>query len=253
MLLAVFFVLAMANLRRKETRAKRMGQVRKARFISDYVMSKYNDIYTEAEQIFNFLSEKNPKKKDVRKTEEFLRMTTEYHSYNEYYSRLKCTTRNCTTPKTTPTNENNMVLNITLMSREETSRKQHEIPSVDLPQAEIPPVDLPQAEIPPVDLPQAEIPPVDLPQAEIPPVDLPQAEIPNDMYEGLIEELRNDPDLKRIFDDDFPYVETRQEEVETHLEEADNETQHSNDDMWDAFDISNQQTPLELELSRLGF
>ena len=246
--------------RRRETRLVRMNEIRFSRFLADYVKAKYNHIHMEAVHVFNDISEKNPGKKDMRKTIEFLKMTTQYTSYNQYYARRKESSDSG--PGTVPISNDNMVLNITLMSREE-AEKQHEIPSSDFPEAEK------QHEIPSSDFPEAEK------QHEIPSSDFPEAEtegeitqmvIPQDVYEGLLEELRSDPDLYRLFND-FPDSETQQVDIETQqvdietrqvdipVDIPDNETQQgdSNDDMWDAYSIDNEQTPLERELSLLGF
>ena len=241
--------------KRREARGARMDETRHARFIADYVKSKYNHIYTEALHFYNDIQEKNPGKKDLRKTVDFIRMTTQYTSYSQYYKRRKESSNS--RPKTAQINDN-MVLNITLMSHQESSKTQYEIPLSDFHEAEIqheiPLSDFPeveiQHEIPLSDFPQAEIqheiPLSDFPEAEIQ-HEMPQTVIPEDMYESLMNELRMDPDLHRIFND-IPDNEIQADIPDNEIEQGDN-----NDDMWDAFNIDNEQTPLERELSQLGF
>ena len=109
----------MPNLqRRKETREARNGRYRRAMFITDYIQAKHKEIYTEAEQAFDTLQQKNPHKKDLRKTVDFLRLTTPFRSRCEYYNRNKGL-------KKKQLRNDNMVLNIQLMR---TAENLHTLP-----------------------------------------------------------------------------------------------------------------------------
>ena len=93
MLLAVSFVSYFAMetpdklKRRKELRTKRDVEGRHARFIAEYVRIKHAGVYREANCCYNTIREKNPDKKDARKTDEFTRLTTQYQSRRAYYLR----------------------------------------------------------------------------------------------------------------------------------------------------------------------
>ena len=268
--------------RRRKVRAEYTDKNRHARFISEYVKARHNHVYMEADQFFRDIRERNPHKKDMCKTEEFLKITTQYTSYAHFYKRRKTTpkkpenkdnmVRNIAPKK--PKNMDNMLLNITLMSCEETSTKnQDETPLPAIPeletQDEIPPPAIPeletQDEIPPPAIPELET-QDETPQLVIPELETqdetPQLVIPEHVYKELLQELRNDPDLYRIFNDmDIPDNENQQTDTTVDNDDMnipDNESQQtdttvSNDDMWDVFNIFNEQTPLERELLRLGF
>ena len=261
--------------KRRKVRSVYTDKNRHARFISEYVKARHNHIYMEADQIFRDIRERNPRKKDIRKTEEFLKITTQYTSYAQFYNRRK------TTPKN-PENKDNMVrniapknpkimdnmqLNITLMPCGETSTKnQDEIPPPAIPELETPQLVIPELETQD-ETPQLVIPELETqdetPQLVIPELETqdetPQLVIPEHVYEDLLQELRNDPDLYKIFNDmDIPDNENQQTDTTVDNDEMDNESQQtdttlSNDDMWDVFNIFNEQTPLERELLRLGF
>ena len=57
--------------RRREKRQESGAQLRKDRFISDYILHKYNKVHTEAEDFYNALRILYPNKYDLRKTAEF--------------------------------------------------------------------------------------------------------------------------------------------------------------------------------------
>ena len=256
--------------KRRKVWANRMDETRHARFITEYVKAKYNDIYTEALQLYNDIKEKNPTKKDPRKTLEFLRITTPYTSYTEYYKRQKGSSNS--SPNTLQISNDNMLLNVELMplshirqvgiplshGREAESHgpeaeshgpeaKSHG-PEAEShgPEAEShgPEAEShgPEAESHGREAeshgPEAES---HGPEAES---HGPEAEIPimsQDMYESLVAELRKDPELQRIFED-----------IPDEFYNPDNEDMSYNPDMWDSFSID-EPTPLEVELSQFGF
>ena len=95
---------------------------RHARFISEYVLRKHPQLYAEADAFHNQLRAANPGKRDLTKTHEFLIKTTKYTDYRDFYSRKKLKVhrqQTVTTTTTTTTNhENNMELNIELLTPE---------------------------------------------------------------------------------------------------------------------------------------
>ena len=218
----------MSNLqRRRELRVKRTEENNHARFISRYIKAKHHDIYTEADQAYWSVREKNPARKDMTKTVDFLKMTTPYTSYPVfYYSRRKETRKNKdnTPPKKTK-NTYDIVLNIPLISAQEIPTRNdetqppdiHEMPTRD---DETQPPDIHEM---PTRNDETQPPDIhEMPQ----PLGIPkqQLDIPGPVYEDLLQEINQDPDLYRIFNDmDIPDI----------------------DDMLD--------TPLERELNQLGF
>ena len=57
--------------KRQETRRKKIVTDRLDLFIASYVQNKHPAIYTEAEQFYNVLRQRNPNKLDLRKTDAF--------------------------------------------------------------------------------------------------------------------------------------------------------------------------------------
>ena len=256
--------------KRRKVWANRMDETRRARFITDYVKAKHKDIYTEALQLYNDIRGKNPTKKDPRKTIEFLRITTAYTSYTDYYKRGRRSSDS--SPNTLQIRNDNMLLNVELMPLSH-------LPKVGIPLSRGPEAEShgpeaeshgPEAESHSPEAeshgPEAES---HCPEAESHSPEAeshgpeaeshgpeaeshspeaeshgPEAEIPimsQDMYETLVAELREDPELRRIFDHipDEPY-------------NPDNEDMFDNADMWDSYSID-EPTPLEVELSQFGF
>ena len=233
--------------KRRERAAKRTDKVMHASFISEYVRIKYNDAYKEADRVYYDIKEKNPNRKNMLKTVDFLQLTTPYSSYPVYYYSRRKTAREArrnkgdSTPKRTR-NTDNMVLNIDLIPSDEIPAHTHEIPPPAIEQHEIPPQTpaIEQDEIPPQTpaIEQDEIPPQPpaIEQDEIPL----QLDIP--AYEAILQELRQDPDLYRIFNN---------------FNTPDNDDDMdipSNEDMWDVITTAaNEPTPLERELSQLDY
>ena len=206
-----------------------------ARFISQYVKAKHNHIYMEADQFFKDIQERNPGKKDPSKTDEFVKFTTPYSSRYQYYNRTKSLPA-----KRKRQHNDNMALNIQLMTLDGIAGTQHESPPLDIPEPparhESPPLDIPE---PPA---RHESPPLDIPE---PPArhESPSLDIPEHVYEELLQEIRKDPDLHAIFND-------MDIQTDEYLQTS---STGDNDDMWDVFNICNETTPLESELLRLGF
>ena len=96
--------------------------------------------------------------------------------------------------------------------------------------------------------------PVSVPPAsdvEIPPVSpTVDLRIPNDVYEGLLKELREDPQLCAILNDFNPPDIGEIVDVEDNTDIGEIVDVEDNTDMWDSYD---QQTPLERELLFQGY
>ena len=228
------------NRRRREKRHARTDEIRKARFITDYLRAKYNHIYNEATQFYNNVIERNPGKKDPRKTIDFLRTTTEYTSYNQYYSRPKqlssqqkntdTTPRQTSNTDTTPRQTSNTVeavLNIPLIPAREIQSSSDEgiSDNEDIQHSDGTNDDTSNS--------------VQETQQQQPPVIVDQELVISDsVYQDILQTLRQDPDLNMIFND--------MDILENEEIRYDHDDDRSND-LWDSFNIS-EPTPLEREL-----
>ena len=190
----------------------------------------------EADQTYKYIQRENPQKKDMRKTNEFMRITTPYKTLRAYYER--------TGRKKAGSNqqhEDNMVLNIELIPFQGT---QHETPPPET-QHEAPPPET-QHEAPPPET-QHDPPPPET-QHDPPPPEIQhetqQLLLPDHLFEELLQEIRKDPDLSNIFND--------MDNLDVECQQVSNtEGEGGDDDMWDVFNICNEPTPLELELVHL--
>ena len=179
---------------------------RRDRFVAGYVQSKYPDIYREANVFYEQLGEIYPNKKDRCKTIEYLRATEGVKSYNEYYRKKRPSKKKGKHTLEKSSIADNMVLEIPLFNTSSTAHKPN---STILEQAS---VNIPQIN--------------DQESALI---------ITDDVYEGLVQELRQDPDLYRIFNDTmYTYGDDTIQDL-------------------DLNNIGDEQTPLEKELAVLGF
>ena len=77
------------KLRKKVTRKNLSIKTRHDRLISEYVKVKYPEAYMEAEEYYVRLNQIYPNKRDLCKTIEFLRITTEFKTLNDFYHRNK--------------------------------------------------------------------------------------------------------------------------------------------------------------------
>ena len=253
--------------KRRELNMRRTMENRRYKFIAEYIKAKHHDIYTEADQVYQTVKDKNPSRKDMTKTVDFLKITTPYTSFPVYYySRRKSAQKNKgNTPPRQSRNTLNMVLNIPLLSSLETPTRNDETQPPTIPdqqlvipeqQPDIPEQQLvipeQQPDIPDQQLvipeQQPDIPDQQLVIPEQQP-DIPdqQLAIPDSVYEDILRELRRDPDLYRIFNHmDIP------DNQETIIQDNDDMNKQCNDDMWDTFNVS-EITPLERELMEQGF
>ena len=224
----------------------------------------YGDIYTEAQELYEDIKRKNPGRKDLTKTVDFMSVAMPYKTIPLYYyakeKKQQQKPRRTSTPRST-SSTSHMVLNIPLMASTEistTAMEDTEIPSTtttrDLEIPASPPMldqttAMEDTEIPSTtttrDLEIPASPPM-LDQED----PTPQLEIPDHVYEDLLHELRQDPELYKILNDFNPLDHNDtgiQENVEIQYDDDE-----GNKDMWDAFTFQ-EQTPLERELLRQGY
>ena len=225
--------------RRKELRVKREHEGRHTRFIAEYVKIKHHDVYMEADRYYKTIRGKNPNKKDARKTDDFTKLTTQYNTRRAYYMRHY---RGKNARNRQQYNDN-LVLNIELMQVETPPETQVETqPETQVetqPETQVETQPETQVETQPET--QVETQPET--QVETQP-ETQQLFLHDHLFEGLMDEIRNDPDLYQIFNDfDNTCNECRQPP----------EGEGSNDDMGEVFNVYGGPTPLEHELTRLGF
>ena len=201
----------------------------------------YGNIYAEVQQLYEEIKQKNPGRKDLTKTVEFMQTVEPHKMIPSYYyiKRMEqaepCRNSPPKRTNSTPKKKNStprMVLNIPLMVTTKistTAMMNTEIPSTTTTR------DLEMAASPPI-----------LDQED----PTPQLEIPDHICEDLIQELRQDPELYRIFND-FNTSDHDDIDIQENVEIQYNDDE-GNDDMWDSFTLQ-EQTPLELELSQLGY
>ena len=206
------------------------------RFISTYLKAKHPDVYSEADGLYTELNKLYPDKRDLRKTIEFLHITSGIKNINEYYYRNRVSKK---TEKNHITD--NMLLEIPLLNQNSLTNNQNESPTV-IPQE----INVHTDESPTV-IPQeinvhTDESPMVIPQEINVHTDESPMVIPDKIYEDLLLELRKDPDLHAIFND-FDLSEEDQAIPETvpELENID-----------DILNID-EQTPLEWELYTLGY
>ena len=190
---------------RRSRQAKATADRHYYKFISYYVRATHKEIYDEAEALFRQAKADNPGVKDLVKTATYLRRVHPHATIPRYY-----TSRNLK-PKQGCTKK--MVLNIPLIPIQATGS----LASVESPPPEI-------AESTPLSTPSelTESTPPEL--AESTPLSTlpehtettqvstsPQLLLPTEIYEGLLMELRSDPELESILNDfsidsvnDFP-------------------------------------------------
>ena len=225
---------------KKTTRRNLSKKHRHDRFISAYIEVKYPEAYDEANTYFDQLNLKYPDKRDLCKTLEFLHTTTGVCSIGEYYHlrRPRNPERKSKKPKQKNNITDNMVLRIPLMD------------NIDKTTENPPGMEVHESPL----------------------------VIPDNVYENLVNELRNDPDLYSIFNDmniaDISQEQQVQVTIPDHQDEElqittmQNIPDHacegliqelSQDPLW--YDVFNdmdtyendEQTPLEKELADLGY
>ena len=217
------------------------------KFIAKYVEGMYGDIYVEAQELYEDVKRKNPGRKDLTKTVEFMTAVTPDTPIPAYYfaRERKCSQKTHETTRTTTTPR--MVLNIPLMSLPSnhlispisTSSGVEEQPHISTSsdvgeQPPSPPHISTSSDV-------GEQPPHISTSSDVGEHTL-QLEIPAPVYTELLEDLRKDPDLWQILNDFNTDI---SENVEIGHDNDD-----SGNDMWDSFE---NQTPLERELELQGY
>ena len=224
------------------------------KFISRYFEGVHKEWFEEAHAFFNEVKQKYPTVKDVTKTEDFMSRVTPDLPIPYYYIK-----RPINRPKPPQ-----MQLQIQLMDAQELQGAvTQEEPVATVPacvsdsdvqdlfqQSTLPAcVPLDAQELQPAvtsEEPVATVPACvpdgdvqDLPAASMDVQDLADDEtlpiLPNDVYEGLMSEIRKDPDLMKILDD-FPDFD-------------DDEFESMNPSVW--YDIQPGISPLEMEISNI--
>ena len=199
---------------KKNARKNLRKKDRHDRFISAYVKAKHPQIYMEAEEFYEQIDKHNPGKRDLCKTVEFLQITTRFKTFTEYYKRKKSGLNS--KRKNQPVD--NMVLNIPLLKHKKVTEEVNASePNGSEPNASEPPL-----------------------------------AIPDHLYQDLLQEIRNDPDLYAILNDmDIPEVENIAEFV--NIPEDENQQLWTDQDLCDILSSVDEQTPLEKELLTLGY
>ena len=234
------------NQKRRLRDAKRTVENNRNKFIVKYIEGLHGDVYVEAQERYEEIKQKNPGRNDLTKTVDFMNIAMPYKQVPlYYYTRQKKQKKQKSHRRSTSTTT--MVLNIPL-----------------IPNTEIPPAITPQPTDDDTETNVQEdqgIPSAITPQPsdddtetnvqegqEIPSATtLP---IPDRVYEGLLQEIMQDPDLYQIFNDFNPNpLDNDDTGIQENMEilHEDNDT---NTDMWDAFQ---DQTPLERELIEQGY
>ena len=150
--------------RKRFTRKNLSLKIKKDRFISGYIEAKCPQVYNEAMKYYEQLDSAYPQKRDLTKTVEFLYLTTGVSSFSEYYHKKRLE-KGKKQPEKEPSIVDNMVLKIPLFDPKDknTLGSFPEQQEVSVHEAPLP--------------------------------------IPDAVYENLLQELRNDPDLYAIFND----------------------------------------------------
>ena len=219
---------------RKNRRRRQLTQThQRALFIAEYTQTLHPDIYNKADQMYEELKELHPDKRDIRKTPQFLSLTTGTKSLNSYYYKKKML------KKTRFEKLDTMVLEIPLTSinnPDETNPSTLELTSINNPD-ETNPSTLELTTINNPDETNAstlELTSINNPDETNPSTgELTTSDImPDHIYKHLLSELTKDPDLTKILND-----------FES-LEEDDIIVDYQNID---------EPTPLEWELHNLGY
>ena len=213
------------------------------KFIAKYVEGMYGDVYVEAQELYEDVRRKNPGRKDLTKTVEFMNAAMPYKAIPFYYyvkqRKLSqtCEPTSSKPTRTRSTTTSRMVLNIPLMPLTSTTSPPISTTS-DVENPPSPPISTTSdVEIPPSQ------PISTTSDVEIPPSQ-PQLEIPAHVYSDILQELRQDPDLWQILND-F----NNQDDIGQNVEIG-HEHDEGRNDMWDSFQ---DQTPLERELELQGY
>ena len=217
---------------------------RKNRFISGYIQVKHSNIYDEAKAYYNQLKLKYPEKKDLTKTVEYLTETTAFQSYPQMYYARKLQNQK-QNKKINVVKKQNKKINFTdsmelkiplINNMVENQTQQQEVPLIN-----------------------------NMPENQ---TQQQEAYILDDkVYEELLQDLKNDPDLYSIFNDMDVYDLSHEPQLEiTVLDHQEQQVTSSTDTleeivhelskdpyMYDTINNIDDQTPLERELIAMGY
>ena len=222
------------NGKRRSRDAQRTVERLHFKFISKYVESLYGDAYVEAEELYESVRRKNPGVKDLTKTAEFMSVAMPDRAVPKHYiskRREDLRRRNTQTSNT----QSRMVLNIPLVPL--SSIASPHVPTSPPVVSSLPSPVVASPPSPPVVASPPSPPVVASPPS--PPVvaSPPSPLLPSDVYQSLLEELKQDPDLWRILND-FPLQDNPcDEDMNAFVA----------DDMGDVF-MADDVSPLEIEL-----
>ena len=176
------------EIRRKQLRKNRNDEKRKNALIADYVQHKHGNIYAEAVQVYERLNERHPEKADLRKTE----------WYRAWKSNVIITPPE--EPAKLPKYEDLLELKIPIQKYRTVKHSLTVTTQTEQPVQEQPvTVEMPQEQPVTVEMPQEQPVTVEMPDIE-PLQPILGDEIPQDLVDHIIGQLREDPDLKDIFD-----------------------------------------------------
>ena len=188
------------------------ARVRENRIITGYIQHMHPEVYREAADFYAELNELYPNKKDLRKTNEYEWIKTgsgtkqkKFYTRRKQYQKKKKDSHRIT---------DNMNLCIPLMNRVETATETRETTTETPETATETPETATETPETATETPETatETPetatetPIDMSMCEEIHVDIEPAEftfpaITDEMLEGLIKDLREDPDLDQIFDE----------------------------------------------------
>ena len=177
------------------------------KFIAKYFEGLHNDLFKKAVDLFNEAKEKNPTVKDLTKTVQFMAGVTPELPIPRYYKnrQLKVYTQ----PQ--------MVLQIPLPNPQELVGSQASPPN---------PQELVVA--------SQTLPPVPVPS---PPISQPFPLLTQSVYNDLLTEIQQDPELLKILND-FPHI------------DDDDDCETMNDLVWNDIYTHNDITPIEIEMGQ---
>ena len=201
------------NTKRRAREAEKRDERLHYKFITEYVKCLHKDIHDKAEELFNSIRHQYPNVKDLTKTVEYMNVVMPSKPIPRYY---QCRRSDGTRSNTKSMSQ--MVLEIPLIPLNPNTSLSVAAPS--------PPVASPPVASPPV---AAASPPVAA-SLHLP--------LSDNVYQALLSELQQDPDLWRIIND-FPIDDSS-------LEDNDMDDFLHND-IWDAI-IPDDVTPIESEL-----
>ena len=172
------------NNKRRSREVEKTAERLYYKFLASYVEVKHNDIHKEALALFNKAKHENPCVKDLMKTATYLKTTHPDKPIPRHYTRRK---QNHPLPPQTK----QMVLNIQMLpARPTTCSSQSEVTSSPLPPRSEVSI---QPEVATLPLPPPEV--TTQPEISTLPV------LPPEIYNDLLRELREDPELWRILNE----------------------------------------------------